>query len=149
MSDFPEHIQIESDGRRSTYTLRTDLYAVHDWDGSAAEPPVLALPDARIAVFPGPPAGRMPVYSMEPGGGLFVPTGTVWIRFVAGDSAVDHATDLEKIGFRIERGPKYAPNGAFIRAADLASALSGLASLRMLDGVEHVEAQMLSAASLR
>jgi hypothetical protein len=149
VSEFPERIEVESAGRRGTYSLRTDLYAVHDWDGSSAESPVLALPETRVAVFSGSPAGRMPVYAMEPGGGLFVPTGTVWVRFAEGVDAASRAPDLEKIGFRIERSPKYAPNAAFVAAAEPAAALSGLSALRALEGVEHVELQMLSAASSR
>lgn len=149
MSEFPKRIELESAGRRSAYTLRDDLYAEHDWNGAAAPAPLLAFPDARVAVFSGSRRGRMPVYASEPGGGLAIPTGTVWVRFADGVDAQSRAADLEQVGFRIERVPKYAPNGAFVKAAEPALALTHLDDLRALEGVVLVEPQMLSQASSR
>lgn len=149
MSEFPQHIEVESEGRRSTYSLRDDLYAVHDWDGAADTPPVLAFRDVRVAVFRGSPAGRMPVYESGPGGRLSVPTGTMWVRFAEGIDAKSRAADLEKVGFRIERSPKYAPNGAFVVAVEPTFALAHLQDLRAVEGIEHVEPQMLSEATSR
>jgi len=149
MSGFPKRIELESAGRRSAFTLRDDLYADHDWNGAAATTPVLAFPDTRIAVFAGSPDGRMPVYASEPGGGLAVPTGTVWVRFAAGVDAQSRAEDLRRAGFTLERSPKYAPNAAFVSAAEPGYALTHLDDLRSLEGVELVEPQMLSQASSR
>jgi hypothetical protein len=88
-------------------------------------------------------------YEAVPGGQLVYPTGSVWVRFAEGIDAKSRAADLERAGFRIERSPGYAPNGAFVTAGDTAYALSHLDALRAIEGVEHVEPQMLREASLR
>src|SRR5919206_3610557 len=140
---LPERLEIDSSGRRAAFVLRRDLHAVHDWDGSGH--PVHSIPAARVAAFEG--EGAMPVYELTPGGTLAYPTGKIWVRFEEGTEAASRAADLERAGFRIERVPKYAPNGAFVTAADAAFALSHLDALRAVGGIEHVEPQMLLEAS--
>jgi hypothetical protein len=149
LSEFPERLELDSAGARTTYVLRRDVYAVHDWDGSHADQAVHAIPGGRVAAFRGDPAGRMPVYESTAGGRLVYPTGTVWVRFSKGTDARGRAADLKHAGFRIAQSPGYAPHGAFVTAVDAAWALSHLEALRAIDGVEVVEPQMLVEASAR
>ena len=107
--------------------LRPDLYAVHSAEG--------------VAAADGSPEGRMPVYAF--GSLLAYPTGSIWVRFRDGIDASSRAADLGRAGYRIESSPPYAPNGAFVTAEDAATALSGLESLRAVEGMEHVEPQLL------
>lgn len=128
MSEFPERLELESAGRRIVYVLRPDLYAVHSTDGPAA--------------FDGSPEGRMPVYAF--GTRLAYPTGSIWVRFREGIDAASRAAELRRAGYRIESSPHYAPNGAFVTADDPATALSRLDALRAVEGMEHVEPQLLT-----
>lgn len=145
MADYPKQVELESDGRRTVYVLRPDLYAVHDWDGAGN--PVDSMPEAKVAAFEGQPGEKMPVYAF--GTLLAYPTGTVWIRFAAGIDAATRAADLKNAGFHIESIPSYAPNGANVVADDVATALSRLDDLRAVEGVEIVEPRMLVRASNR
>jgi hypothetical protein len=145
VSEFPERLELEADGRRTVYVLRPDLYAVHDWDGAGN--PVDAMAEARVAAFEGDPGGKRPVYAF--GTLLAYPTGTVWIRFADGIDASTRTTDLKNAGFHIESSPSYAPNGAYVAADDVATALARLDDLRAVEGVEIVEPQMLVRASNR
>ena len=131
MSDYPQRLDLDV----VPYILRPDLYAVHAQNG-------------EVAAHPGSPAGRLPVYESEHGR-LVYPTGRVWVRFAKGIDARDRADDLAAAGFTIESIPGYAPHGAFVTAADAASALVHFGKLRMLEGVEHVEPQVVQAASRR
>lgn len=118
---FPERLEVDSDGRRTTFVLRRDLHR----------------------------DGGLPVYELTPGGLLAYPTGKVWIRFAEGTKAADRAGELERAGFAIESSPHYAPHGAFVTGRDAAFALSHLDALRALGGIERVEPQMLLEASFR
>lgn len=109
------------------YVLRPDLYAVHSNEG--------------VAAVDGSPEGRMPVYAF--GTLLAYPTGSIWVRFREGIDAASRASDLSRAGYRIESSPPYAPNGAFVTADDPATALSGLDTLRAVEGMELVEPQLL------
>lgn len=85
----------------------------------------------------------------SPNGRLVYPTGKVWVRFAEGTDARDRAADLAAAGFTIDSIPGYAPHGAFVTAGNAAAALNGLEKLRALDGVEHVEPQVVQEASRR
>jgi hypothetical protein len=117
---YPERIEIDSMGRRTVYVLRRDL------TGEST-----------------------PVYELEGSGVQARPNGGVWIRFAEGTDASSRAADIESAGYRIERIPGYTTSGAFLIAADVASALSGLDALRAIPGVEAVEPQMLMERSFR
>jgi hypothetical protein len=131
LSDYPQRLDLDV----VTYILRPDLYAVHAEEG-------------EVAAHPGTPEGRLPVYESE-NGRLVYPTGRVWVRFARGIDPRDRAADLAEAGFTIETIPGYAPHGAYVIAGDAASALSGLERLRAVDGVEHVEPQVVQEASRR
>lgn len=85
----------------------------------------------------------------SPNGRLVYPTGKVWVRFAKGIDARDRTADLAGAGYTIETSPGYAPHGAFVVAADAASALKEMEKLRSLEGVEHVEPQLVQEASRR
>ena len=131
MSDYPQRLDLDV----VPYILRPDLYAVHAEDG-------------EVAAHLGSPEGRLPVYE-SPNGRLVYPTGKVWVRFAEGTDARERAADLAAAGFTIDSIPGYAPHGAFVVAGDAAAALKGLEKLRALDGVEHVEPQVVQEASRR
>lgn len=112
------------------YTLRPDLRTAH-------------VSGEEIAAQPG-----SPVYE-SPEGALVYPTGKVWVRFAKGTEARERAADLAAAGFTIENVPGYAPHGAFVVAEDAAAALNGMEKLRAIEGVEHVEPQVLRELSKR
>ena len=82
-------------------------------------------------------------------GRLVYPTGKVWVRFAKGTDVRNRTSELAGAGFTIESIPKYALHGAFVVANDPAAALNGMERLRAIDGVEHVEAQVLREAARR
>jgi hypothetical protein len=126
MSDYPQRLEFGS----VVYRLRPDLHTAH-------------ASEETFAAQPG-----LPVYE-SPDGALVYPTGKVWVRFAKGTDARARAADLEAAGFTLESVPGYAPHGAFVTAEDVASALNGMEKLRALDGVEHVEPQVLRDMSHR
>jgi hypothetical protein len=131
LSDYPQRLDLDV----VPYILRPDLYAVHAESG-------------EVAAHPGSPAGQLPVYESE-NGRLVYPTGRVWVRFAPGTDPGDRAADLAAAGFTIETIPGYAPHAAWVTAGDAASALHGLERLRAMEGVEHVEPQVVQEASRR
>ncbi|HET6998634.1 MAG TPA: hypothetical protein VFI03_08595 [Solirubrobacterales bacterium] len=113
-------------------------------DGEISVAPVSSAPD---------PSGERrigPVYR-QPGGGLAVPTGRVLVRFAPDDSPQAHSEELGEAGFKVEEVLGYAPHAAWVRPHDEqpVAALSELAKLRSLPGVEHVEPQVLTEMTRR
>jgi hypothetical protein len=131
VSDYPQRLDFDV----MTYILRPDLHAVHEIDG-------------EVAAHSGSPEGRLPVYESE-NGRLVFPTGKVWVRFARETDVRDRAADLAAAGYSIENVPGYAPHGAFVVGEDAAAALNGLERLRALEGVEHVEPQVVQQAARR
>src|SRR3954453_1663676 len=84
---YPDQIDIETQGRRTTFRLRGDLTR----DGA-------------------------PVYEIDGSGVEARPNGSVWIRFAEGTDAASRAADIAAAGYRIERVPGYAANAAFVTA---------------------------------
>jgi hypothetical protein len=141
-----------------TYVRRPDLHALHDLPpGSPLDDAITVLNDGAIAVFPtgygrratGSP--QSPVYALEPGGALAVPTGQLFVRFAEGVSAASRAEALREAGYQLVDSPRYAPHTAWVRslAGDIGAALSGVNRLATLPDVEHVEPQMLMARHSR
>jgi len=142
------------------YRRIPDHHAVHRRvSGAAAARAVLVLEGGRIAVFraaagmPRAGSGKAlgPVYRLEPGGALAVPTGLVLVRFREGASARESSADIARAGYRIASVLEYAPHAAWVRTAKggIEDSLRSLAALRALPGVECVEPQMLMARTLR
>jgi hypothetical protein len=113
-------------------------------DGNLAVAPVSSAPD------PSDERRIGPVYRQQ-GGGLAVPTGRVLVRFAPDDSPQAHSEELSGAGFKVEEVLGYAPHAAWVRPHDEqpVAALSELAKLRSLPGVEHVEPQVLTEMTRR
>ena len=62
-----------------------------------------------------------------------------------------HAAELETAGYRLLEALSYAPHAGWVaaRTDDVADSLGGMARLREIRGVEHVEPQMLTARASR
>ncbi|HJQ38919.1 MAG TPA: hypothetical protein VKB93_17420 [Thermoanaerobaculia bacterium] len=113
---LPKTLEIETDGRRTVYVLRPDLTAT-----------------SRSSAW----------YEPQDGGEAVQATGSVWVRFRNGEDAAARATDFARAGYRIESIPGYALHAAFVRAKDVGTSLANLDGLRAIDGVQHVEPQLL------
>ena len=74
-----------------------------------------------------------------------VPSGRVFVRFAPAVTAASRRAELLKAGYRIVALPSYAPQAAWLEAADdvVAHALQGVARLEALADVENVEPQWL------
>jgi hypothetical protein len=126
----PLELDVPSEG---SLRRADDVVAVHD-----GEPAVRPAGEARDARAVGP------VYRRS-GGSLAVPTGRVFVRFGEGEPVRARTSDLEAAGFEVEEVPGYAPHAAWVRPASgrVADALAGLDRLRRVQGVEHVEPQLV------
>src|SRR5262249_41921395 len=163
--DAPIQVRIGRDPHASVYVLEEDYYALH---GVAESPmkgsPILVLEDGAVAVFRGhprdpeprtpgrtPPPHIGPVYALAPGGTLAVPTGRILVRFSPGTLAEEHRTALRGVGFEIEEVLAYAPEAAWLRPATggIGVALRRIPALEAMQGVDHVEPQMLMQTSRR
>jgi hypothetical protein len=153
----PERLSSAED---AVYVRRRDTYAVHDRKpGSPAPGATELLNDGAIAVHDGEPAaeasrqeGRLgPVYSLEPGGALAVPTGLLFVRFAEGVAAETRRDELERAGFEIVKSPGYAPQAAWVRSRsdDIAGTLAQIPALERLPQVERVEPEMLMPRARR
>jgi hypothetical protein len=122
--------------------LAAQVEDVLEHDGSLH---IVRVPLARG----GPLAG--PVYRLGPGGLPFVPTGRVWARFRESIEARAQAAALEHAGYRLLESPVHAPHAAWLESLDrsLASALHGIDRLLRVDGVVHVEPEMISPLARR
>lgn len=108
-----------------------------------------ASPDTAAASAPADAV--VPVYVLEGGPAAFVPTGRITVRFREGLDARKRAGVLHAAGYHITDVPVYAPHMAWIEAitGETAAALAGMAELRGIPDIEHVEAQLLTQRSLR
>ena len=97
-----------------------------------------------------------PVYRLGGGGGgstgaagVAVPTARVFVRFREGVDAKTQGDAIARAGFKIVQVPPYAPHAAWVEpeSGGVKEALNGFARLAGLKGIEHVEPQMLMAAS--
>ena len=98
----------------------------------------------RLSDFSGA-VQRTPVYTLQPGGRVAVPTGRVFVRLAPEQRFQDHADSFRKAGYEIVEAVSYAPNAGWVRSAkSVAAALAGLQRLAALPVVENVEPQMLA-----
>lgn len=153
----PARLSLRSTPQGGAYELARDLVAVHG--GTPGPEAVAAFEAEDIAVEPVSDAERRgigqnaagPVYRHVPGGGLAVPTGRAFVRFVEGDAPSRHEAELAAAGYELEEVPSYAPQAAWVRAASgrVADALQHLDRLGRLPGVESVEPQLLVESAHR
>jgi hypothetical protein len=161
MADEDELVQAPRELRAAsgaTYVRRADLRALHDLPpGTPVEDALLALDDGAVAVFPvghalwATGARSGPVYALEPGGTLAVPTGRLYVRFAEGVSATSRADALREAGYELVDSPRYAPHTAWVRPleGEIGRALADVERLARLPDVERVEPQMLMPRSMR
>jgi hypothetical protein len=153
-SEFPEAFPAASNKAKQEYRRSDTHFAVH---GRKPSPDAtMTLRAERIAVYP---LGRLsdfpdavqrtPVYALQPGGRLAVPTGRVFVRLAPDQRFQDHAESFRKAGYDVIEAVPYAPNAGWLRSAgsSIAGALTGLPALTRIRGVENVEPEMLAEAA--
>ncbi len=162
-SKYPREVLSSTQRPFAIYTLLPDYYAVH-------QPSVLPLSDDAISAMSddngtieifrgeaeeGKPTASLseigPVYALQSGGTLAVPTGRVFIRFKAGVSVNERLMEIEQAGYKIVMSLEYAPHTAWLRArsGEIIDALTGIQALEKIGDVENVEPQMLMQRASR
>lgn len=131
---LPEEIIASSGRPELKYKRLPDHFAVIDGN--------------QIKVSQGQPQSQeaQPVYSLSPGT-FAVPTGRIFIRFPENVRAETRSQEIETAGYQILQIPPHAPHTAWLasKSGSLADSLLGLARLPRIEGVENVEAQMLTS----
>jgi hypothetical protein len=151
--ESPATLPVQTGEKTVVLDRADDLVAVH---GGAGPPqPLLSLEDGRVTVhrttdvaasdLPAEAVG--PVYRTGPRAGPAVPTGRVLVRYGAGDRIDRHRAELAAAGYELEEVLGYAPQAGWVRGPRISDALRGLERLAALDGVKHVEPQLLREAS--
>jgi hypothetical protein len=161
LEEFPEWLYAGTEHHELRYVRTSEYYALRPWQpDSQKQPPVTVFADESLAVFKGAagqsddsskPASLIAVYAPEPGGGLAVPTGRVFVRFAEQVAASSQKIAIERAGYVILETMDYAPNAAWVGAAsgDVAESLKELPALEKLPLVENVEPQMLRERAKR
>jgi len=160
LAAYPARLRHSTEHAQREYGRAADLYARttgSDGRPTAALPERSLLTDdgQRLAVYrcaPGTaPPGAQAVYVEPASGQWMVPSGRVFVRFAATVNADSQRPQLLQAGYRVSAVPSYAPQAAWLEAADgqPAHALSGIARLEAVAGVENVEPQWLEARQAR
>ena len=91
------------------------------------------------------------VYSLQPSGLLYVPTGRIFIRLKEDKRLQELSGALQALAFVIVDIPDYAPHSGWLehRSGEIHRALTELIRLKRLEDVENIEPQMLSSRSYR
>ena len=143
------------------YVQQSGYYALHNLQSETeASGAVTTLNDGMIAIFSGTPQTSRssapdvvisPVYALQPGGSLAVPTGLVFLRFKEGVAATSKQADIQAAGYTIDNIPPYAPHTAWVRSQsnNIADSLSGVDRLEQISDLENIEPQMLMQRALR
>ncbi len=158
---YPERLRASSERPNLLYQRVPDHFAVHGpVPPSFNFPPVARLDDSRIAIYRGKPEKRLvqhqpgritPVYSLQPGGVLAIPTGLIFVRFADAVNAEKRRQALRQAGYTVKQLLPYAPNAAWVAAesGEIAAALQGISRLESLPDVVNIEPQMLSQRMAR
>jgi hypothetical protein len=156
-SDYPAEVEVRSsEGQATRYHLAPEFYARASSTPLSPDDRLVQKLDEDFVVFEGPaPASALadgsisPVYRAQPSGMFAIPTGRLWVRFAEGIDAEEKRGAMAKAGFNVDEAPPWAKHAAWLRASSgkIAEALSAAHHLRTLDGVEHVEPQMLVASA--
>jgi hypothetical protein len=162
LAAYPPQLRFSTERSDLHFDRSPDVYALQYAQPESAPPEALQqMDDGTIAVFSAqhPPSRSAemtasvttPVYTLQPGNILAVPTGLVFVRFQPGTIATDHSASLQQAGYVIESSPPYAPHTAWVRSSsgNIADALSNLSNLEAIPAVENVEPQMVMEQSLR
>lgn len=156
LAAFPVRLRHSTEYAQRVYERAPDLYALPapaaTAGATAAARPERSLSTdsgGRLDIFravPGAaPAGAQAIYVEPASGQWMVPSGRVFVRFVATASAESRRGALLRAGYRIVALPSYAAQAAWLEAADgeAAHALAGIDRLEALADVENVEPQWL------
>ena len=158
---FPQQVRFGTERPSTLYARLPGYYAVHNRKPDTPAPEAVQLfNDGAIAVYKGTPenkegepkAGHLsPVYGLQPGGQMAIPTGLVFVRFKEGVTAESRRKEIEEAGYEIKESLAYAPNAAWLRArsGELADALKNIPALEKLPDIQNVEPQMLMASARR
>lgn len=115
---------------------------------------MFVLDEGRIAVYQGEPPAQSkgwlsPVYALEDGVALAVPTGEVFLQVAEGARVESLRQAIHQAGYRIREVLPYAPHAAWLTAQSAAEALRNLPVLGSIPGVRGVEPQMLMPRQAR
>ncbi len=159
-SKCPQQLRVSSERATMLYVRKPGYYAVHSRQpGALAHAAVALFNEGAIAVFRGEPDAATaaesetigPVYELQPGDALAVPTGLVFVRFAEGVHAASRTKEIEHAGYALVESPAYAPQAAWLRArsGDVADALAHISALDTLPDMANVEPQMLMERAKR
>ena len=153
----PKQLSWGSGSHRVVATLDRELQArkIHGGDS-----PIAMFRDRTLGVFDkasspskvlGPGVEPGPVYRLEPGGSIAVPTGRIHIRAAEGTDLRSLQEAFTKLGFRIADIPGWAPHTAWLEATSgsISTALANLGQLRDVAGLEHIEPEVLTSRADR
>ncbi|BAY37609.1 hypothetical protein NIES2111_19480 [Nostoc sp. NIES-2111] len=160
--EYPQQIHVGTDAD-VFYNRQSGYYAAHYKQASMSlSDAILVLNEneGSIAIFAGePPAipdtaninALSPVYTLQNGGTLAVPTGMVFIRFAESVDIASQQTAINQAGYEVAQTLAYAPHTGWLRAktGKIADALTGMSQLAAIPNVENVEPQMLTERQLR
>ena len=165
LSEFPETVRASSGEPDRQYVVMPQRFAVHGPPPAGVSGAVVEEfeaddrtitichgdPDATITAARGRTPRIVPVYALDADVDVAVPTGRIFVRFAAGVRAADRSDALARAGYELVEVLSYAPNAAWVRAADgeIATALANLDRLEAVEAVENVEPQMLRAMGRR
>jgi|RhiMethySRZTD1v2_1073278.scaffolds.fasta_scaffold04313_11 hypothetical protein len=158
-SEYPHEIRSSTQHPSTIYKRLPDHYAVLRLlpDRSTSNDTVTTMVEGEgvIEVFRGEgdqhqrelsPSEILPVYSLQPGGVPFVPTGRVFIRFKDNVRVEKHLLEIGHAGYEVTQKIDYAPHAAWlkVRSGKIADSLKGIQGLEKITDVENVEPQMLT-----
>jgi len=156
-SRYPQEVRSSTQRSSLIYTRLPGHYAVQrEVGGPPSAGVVLTINEGagQIDVIENQPVagkdkergeGVRPVYKLQPGGGLALPTGQVFIRFKEGVKVEEQAEKIKDAGYEIAQSVSYAPHAAWLRpsSGDVADGLAKIPALETIPDVENVEPQML------
>jgi hypothetical protein len=151
----PPELKNRSAKPSASYELLSDRYAVHRRDDAArsADPDPLVSDDGKVIeiVDGGPRRDDVrdgesgPVYALQPGGTIAVPTGRIFITFKAPEKISEREAEIKEAGYEIVQTLDYAANACWLRhvTGSIEESLAEIPKLEDLPDVENVEPQML------
>lgn len=161
LNEFPVRIAVSLPQPQAWYRRQSGAIAMQGAGAAAFAADALAVwQDGAIVIVRDEgqlrthlPAGTTltPVYARESGGRFAVPSGLLFIRFGKGARAETRRAEIERLGYRIDSIPVYAPHTAWLRSlsGSVAMSFGGMEALAELEGVERVEPQMIMEAARR
>ena len=126
--NYPKKFKASTQHAESYYVLQKDLYAVHGEVPAVCKAAIIAsIEDGKIVVCKGNPnelppsvdhSTLTPVYTLGGNGLLAVPTGLILIRYTDNIVAISRKQAIQSIGYIIDQPLAYAPQAAWLKAAN-------------------------------